>query len=568
MAAKSGRFAVIEQLLTDDIRYMFGNPGTVEQGLLDALSCYPEFKYIFALQEAIAVAAADGYARATKRPTVVQLHSGVGLGNGIGMMYQALRGHAPLVVISSEAGIRYEAMDAQMAADLVSMARPVTKWAAQVVDPSSLLRMLRRAIKMAATPPMGPVFICLPADILDASNDEEVVPTSIPVTRVAPEAGQIIQAAAMMAAAMKPLIIVGDGVAFSDAQPELTHVAELIGAPVWGADSSEPNMSATHPLFGGLLGHMFGDDSRPITSQADVVLICGTYIFPEVFPTLSGAFAPGAKVIHIDLNAYEIAKNFPVTLGLLGDPKTTLARLGAALDTNMKPEQREAANQRTAQIAEEKQQRLKTLVENDKANRDAVPLHLSRFAEELAAELPSDAIIFDEALTHSEELCRYIPPVFPGHYFQTRGGSLGVGIPGAIGIKLARPDKTVIGFTGDGGSMYTIQALWTAAHHKIDAKFVICNNHSYRILKLNILQYWREHQIPEHEFPFSFDLCDPDIRFDELARSMGVQAVRVETPKQIRPAIRQALDHNGPFLIDVVVTNEVLGSKIGCKCGQ
>ncbi len=569
MANRNGRFAIIEQLLADGIRYMFGNPGTVEEGFLDALSeYYPEFEYIFALQETIAVAAADGYARVTKKPTVVQLHSGVGLGNGIGMMYQAMRGHAPLVVLVGEAGIQYDAMDAQMAVDLVSMAKPVTKWATRVVDPSSLLRVLRRAIKIAATPPMGPVFVCLPMDVLDAPNDEEVVPTSFPVTRVAPEPDQLALAAALLAAASQPLIIVGDGVAVSDAQAELTRMAELTGAQVWGADSSEPNMSATHPLFGGLLGHMFGDDSRRITSQADAILICGTYVFPEVFPALSGVFAPGAKVIHIDLNTYEIAKNFPVDLGLLGDPKTTLAKLTAVLETTMTPEQKEAANERTVQITEVKKQGLAALLEADKAVRDSVPLHMTRFAEDLAAQLPQDAIIFDEAITNSPELCRYIPPTTLGHYFQTRGGSLGVGIPGAIGIKLAHPNKTVIAFTGDGGSMYTIQALWTAVHHKIDAKFVICNNQGYQILKLNLLQYWRDRQIPEHDYPSSFSICDPDIRFDELARAIGVQAVRVEKPDQIGTAIQKALDHDGPFLIDLVLTNEVLGTKIGVKCGQ
>src|SRR5918911_2238383 len=184
--AKTGRFAIIEQLLADDVRFMFGNPGTVEQGFLDALGNYPDFRYILTLQETVAVAIADGYARATKKPAVVQLHSGVGLGNGIGMMYQAKRGHAPLVVIAGEAGVRYDSMDAQMAADLVAMAEPVTKWATRVVDPSSVLRVLRRAIKMAATPPMGPVFVCLPADVLDAINDEPVVPTSFPLTHNLP----------------------------------------------------------------------------------------------------------------------------------------------------------------------------------------------------------------------------------------------------------------------------------------------------------------------------------------------------------------------------------------------
>ncbi len=157
---------------------MFGNPGTVEQGFLNSLGEYPDFHYILSLQETIAVGMGDGYARATQRPTIVQLHSGVGLGNGIGMIYQAKRGNAPLVIIAGESGIRYDSMDAQMAADLVGMARPVTKWATRVVDPTSLLRVLRRAIKMAATPPMGPVFVCLPMDVLDAPNDEPVVPTS------------------------------------------------------------------------------------------------------------------------------------------------------------------------------------------------------------------------------------------------------------------------------------------------------------------------------------------------------------------------------------------------------
>src|SRR3954447_17724109 len=156
MASRPGRCALFEQLRADGVRYIFGNPGTVEQGLLDALSEYPDMQYILALQETIAVGMADGYARATGRPAYVQLHSGVGLGNGIGMLYQAMRGHAPLVVVAGEAGVRYDAMDAQMASDLVAMARPVTKYATRVTDPASVLRVVRRAVKIALTPPCGP----------------------------------------------------------------------------------------------------------------------------------------------------------------------------------------------------------------------------------------------------------------------------------------------------------------------------------------------------------------------------------------------------------------------------
>jgi benzoylformate decarboxylase len=179
--------------------------------------------------------------------------------------------------------------------------------------------------------------------------------------------------------------------------------------------------------------------------------------------------------------------------------------------------------------------------------------------EELATQLPQDAIIFDEALTVSPDIVYALPPQQPGHYFLTRGGSLGVGLPGAIGLKVANPDKVVLGFSGDGGSMYTIQALWTAARHQIGAKFVICNNHGYRLLKQNIQQYWQEIQLPEHAFPTSFDLSTPDIRFDQLAQALGVQAVRVETAEQIAPSIRLALADDKPFLIDLVITGEIPG---------
>lgn len=560
MAGKPGRNAIIEQFLADGIHHMFGNPGTVEQGFLDAIDDYPDFHYILCLQESIAVAMADGYARVTKKPTVVQLHSGVGLGNGIGMLYQAYRGHAPLVVIAGESGIRYDAMDSQMAADLVAMAKPVTKWAARVVDPASTLRMLRRAIKMAATPPMGPVFLCLPADVLDAENHEPVVPTTIPVTRTQPAPELVEQAAAMLAQAEKPIIIMGDGVAYSGAEPELAQVAELLGADVWGADNSEANIPAAHPLYKGSLGHMFGKNSSAVTLQSDAILIVGTYVFPEVFPYLEAdhIFRPDTKIVHIDLDAYEIAKNFPVDLGLVSDPRLTLAALAAQLETSMPEAHKEAARQRLADNKAAKEAALASQIAADREVRDSVPLQTSRFMEELAAHLPDDALIFDEALTSSPPLTRYLPPNRPGHFFQTRGGSLGVGIPGALGLKLAHPDKTVIGFTGDGGSMYTIQALWTAARHNIPAKFVICNNQSYMLLKLNILQYWKEQvNMPVRDFPDSFDLDRPVVDFASLARSMGVEAVCVDHPAHVGTAIEQMLAHDGPFLIDMVVSSQL-----------
>jgi thiamine pyrophosphate-dependent acetolactate synthase large subunit-like protein len=234
----------------------------------------------------------------------------------------------------------------------------------------------------------------------------------------------------------------------------------------------------------------------------------------------------------------------------------------------MTAQQKELAASRLAALADAKEARRAQAFKQDLAVRDTVPLQMSRFVEELMKQLPDDAIIFDEALTNSPPISRYVAPARTGQYFLTRGGSLGVGIPGAIGAKLANPDKTVVGFTGDGGAMYTIQALWTAARHNINAKFVVCNNSSYRLLQMNIDAYWKERAIPKHDFPLSFDLSSPPLHFHEMARSMGVQSVRVEKPWEIAPAIQQALAHPGPFLIDLVLQGDTHPERVGATCGQ
>ncbi|WP_345697907.1 thiamine pyrophosphate-binding protein [Kitasatospora terrestris] len=553
MASRPARVAMLEQFKADGIRYMFGNPGTVEQGFLDELRGFPEIEYVLSLQEAVVVGIADGYARATRKPTLLQLHSGVGLGNGIGMLYQAMRGHAPLVVIVGESGLAYDSMEAQMAADLVGMAKPVTKWSTRVVDPESTLRVLRRAFKVAATPPYGPVMVVLPADVMDSLTSEKVVPTSYLHTVVSPDGETVADAAALLADARRPLVIAGDGVHFSGAQGELAKFAETWGAEVWGADWAEVNLPADHPLYRGQLGHMFGEDSARVTAAADAVLIVGTYTLPEVYPLLDGVFAEDARIVHIDLDSGAIAKNFPVDLGLVADPKLTLARLAEALEGRQTPDQRRAAADRVRVSAEQKAAAYDLALAQDLATDQQGPLTAAYFGRELAKQLPADAILFDEALTSSPGLFRYNPPNQPGGWHQTRGGSLGVGIPGAIGAKLAHPDRTVIGFTGDGGSMYTVQGLWTAARYDIDAKFVICNNGRYRLLDLNIEQYWKTQDIEHHDFPGPFDLSHPEIDFAALSASLGVPAIRVEKPDEVAPAIAKALAHPGPFLIDLIV---------------
>lgn len=543
--ATPGRERLIEQFKADGLNVMFGNPGTVEQGFLDAVDAAADFQYVLALQETVAAGIADGYARATGGAALLQLHSGVGLGNGIGMLYQSLRGHTPLVVVAGDAGVRYDAMDAQMASDLVAMAKPVTKYATRVTDPRSVLRTVRRAVKIALTPPRGPVFVALPMDVLDELNSEPVLPATVPLTDVAPSPASVGRAAELLAGAERPVVLVGDGVALSGAQAELAAVAELLGADVYEVDSSEVNIAASHPLRRGQTGHMFGPHSKELVGRADGVLIVGTYVFPEVFPELENPFRPGAKVVHIDLNAYEIAKNHPVDLGLAADPRHALRALAGVLEQRMAPDRRAAA---AARLDVRTRERARAGLE-----RTDEDTPMAVFLRTLAERTGGDLIVFDEALTTSPLVTRYLPPERPGDYHLTRGGSLGVGFPGAVGAKLAHPDRLVVGFAGDGGSMYTYQALWTAVRHGIAAKFVVCNNRKYRLLDDNIAQYWRERDIAEHPFPGSFDLSRPEIDFAGLARALGAEGTRVEKPDEAAAAVTRMLAHPGPYLVDVQV---------------
>jgi len=337
---------------------------------------------------------------------------------------------------------------------------------------------------------------------------------------------------------------------------------------VWEADAGEVNMRYDHPLYQGMTGHMFGAASLPVMQRGDVNLIVGTYILPEVFPELGDIFAADAKVLHIDLNAYEIAKNHRVDMGVMADPKLTLEKLAGVLERKQSSAFQAAVKSRTDELASAKTQKHQTAVNADSAKKDADLPTMAQFAQALVAKLPANTIVFDEALTSSPEFVRYWPPQRTGQYFLTRGGSLGVGIPGAIGAKLANPDATVIGLTGDGGSMYTIQALWTAARHNVDAKFVICNNASYRLLQLNIEQYWQEQSISPHDYPVAFDLSHPPLKFVEMAKGMGVAGLRVEHAADIDAAVTQMMAHSGPFLLDLVLEGDTHPERVGATCGQ
>jgi benzoylformate decarboxylase len=571
MSSNTVRYALFRQLARDGLTEIFGNPGTSEQSILDLLREpeFAHFKYYLGLNEGAVVAMADAFARYRQKPALVQLHSYPGLGNGLGMLYYAKKGYTPMIILAGEAGLRYEALDAQMSADLLAFSQPFVKSDAhgpcawRIVDGQSALRLLRRAIKTAFTPPYGPTLLILPMDVLEQVSREPIIPTSFIDARVTPHPDVIAQAVELLLGARRPLFLIGDGVAATHAQAELTALAELCGATVYGANDSELNMAWTHPLYRDSIGHMFGASSRKLLSGADVVLIAGTMAQPEVFPSLDGNFAADAKVIQFDHNTLEIAKNFPVAVSAIGDLKMTFGALLDRLQPRVPPEFKSTAQARIEASGKMKRAEGQQALEADATHANEVPLRLSAFVKPLAERLRKDGVptvIFDEALTSSPELTRYLVPEIPDTYFQTRVGMLGTGVPGTVGLKAAAPDRRVIGFIGDGGAISTIQALNTAYRHELGAKFVICNNRSYRILKYNIQEYWVDWlgQSPTQPFPESFDLETCDLDFVGLAQAQGVKALRVERPQQVSAAIVAMLANpDEPFLVELILSKDL-----------
>jgi benzoylformate decarboxylase len=566
MSINTGRFKIMRQFRVDGMTEIFGNPGTSEQNLIDLLRMeeFSDFRYYLGLHEGAVVAMADSYARYRQKPVAVQLHSYAGLANGLGMLYYAKRGYTPMVVVVGEAGLRYEALDAQMSADLVGLARPFVKcdhngpcvWRA--VDEHSILRLLRRAIKCAGTPPFGPTVLVLPMDVLERECPENPVPTLFPDFGAMPSAKTLSRAADLLLDGRNPIIIMGDGVAAAGATEELSELASLLGATVYGANNSEVNISASDPLYGGDTGHMFGNYSQAVLASADVVLICGTTVLPEVFPLVDGVFSKHAKIIQFDLNTAEIAKNFPADIAGIGDPKLVFRGLAETIKQRQNPESYKLAQQRISEGAARRRAEEETVRASDSSLPLGQYLRASQFVKILAERLECErleTLIFDEALTHSPEVTRYLKPTRPRSYFQTRAGMLGTGLPGTVGLKAAARNKLVIGFVGDGGGISTIQALGTAARHGLGAKFVVCNNRSYRILKYNIRDYWAHWlgQSPSQSFPEEFDLEKSALRFDLLAQGLNVKATRVENASQIAPAIDAMLADDDPYLIDLVL---------------
>jgi benzoylformate decarboxylase len=536
--------AFLEILRSEEVSRVFGNPGTTELPFTDALAEVDDPSYVLGLQEGSVVAMADGYARATGRPSFASLHVAAGLANGLVGLLNASRSRTPIVVTAGQQDRRHLIADPMLSGDLVGLAAPVVKSAVEVREAYDLAPLLRRAFALAARPPAGPVFLSVPMDLLD----EELavgVPARSPAPPPAPAAG-IGLVATLLVGAERPAIVAGDGVGREGGVAPLVEVAERLGAAVYHQPMNDGvNFPGGHPLYAGMLLPRHSA-IRAALAGHDVVVLVGCHAFSPHHYSPGPAIPDGAVVVQLDSDAAEVGRNFPVAAGLVGNLPATLRRLAAGLAGRVP-----AAAARHAEAAVAASARRAAIEAEATSRYGPAPLDPLAATHALAAGLPPDAVVVEEAITAGIDLRKVFRPNRPGSYVHTVGGGLGWGIGAAIGVRLGRPDRPVVAVLGDGCAMFGIQGLWSAARYGVPVTFVVMNNGEYRTLKDTLdTNGSRSTALGRY---VGLDLAPPALDWSAAARLFGIASVRVEQPDELREVVAGARRLDAPLLVEVPV---------------
>jgi benzoylformate decarboxylase len=549
MAYISGKQAFLEVLVSEGVSVMFGNPGTTELPLMDGLAREPRIRYVLALQEAVAIAMADGYAQASGSLAAVNVHVSPGLGNAMGMLYDAFKAGSPLLLTAGQHDQSFTVTEPILWSDLPPVAAPYVKWSTEARRLEDLPRIVRRAVKTALAQPRGPVFLSLPVDVLNAEQDLDLMASTRVAPRIVGDRAAIDAAARKLVAANTPLFVVGDAVAHGDALAEMVELAELIGAPVMlEGVSSTCSFPFTHPLYAGSMPRL-GPQIRGLLMRHDLLFSVGGDLFTLSLPSDVDPMPHGLDVVHLDVDPWEIGKNYPASVAIQGDPKATLPELCEAVRRHAgKAGHKDAARRRDSLAAAHARQRQDlTKRAGDEATKS--PMGPLALVHAVSQAVPDDVVVIDEAISSAPGIRNFFRCADPKSFFGLRGGGIGWGLPAALGVKLALPSRPVVALIGDGSAMYTAQALWTAAHESLAVVYVIFNNASYRILKerTKALKGFSA----EDDRYVGMDLERPLIDYVGLARSLGVAGERVEKAADVGRAVASALASGGPALIDV-----------------
>ena len=542
-----GRQVFFETLINHGVDRIFGNPGTTESPLLDALLDYPQIQYIVHLHEGVAAGAANFYAQASGKTAFVNLHVAPGLGNAIGAIYSAWKNNSPMVVTAGQQDTRMRLRDPVLGHDLAAIAAPVTKWSVQVETADELGPILQRAFKIANEAPAGPVFVALPINVME--QETSIAPGKpakiYPAAR--PDPAGIAAMAKMLAAAKNPAIVAGDDIARAGAIKTLVSLTEKLGASVWFEGlRGRTSFPTDHPAYRGTLAFDAPGVAKNFADN-DLVLMVGGPFFEEVWYAPGSPFPPGCKVLQIEASPARLAYNFTLDAGLLADPGAALEALLAAL-----PAIGDAAKRNEALKAQKDSDAAaqKARVEKSWAR---TPTSMARCMAEVKAGTPKGAIVVDETITANLDLFKTFNFSGPDDYFSGRGGGIGQGLSGAIGVSVAKPGTPILCMSGDGSSMYSIQSLWTAAHHDLPIVFVILCNREYRVLKHNIDAYRARFDVKSNKPYMHMDLTGPTMGFVDMAKGMGIAGTHVAKADDIKGAVEAAFKSGKAHIVEIEI---------------
>jgi benzoylformate decarboxylase len=466
----------------------------------------------------------------------------------MGMLYDAYKAGSPLLLTAGQHDQCFTVTEPILWSDLPPVARPYVKWSTEARRLEDLPRIVRRAVKTALAHPTGPVFLSLPVDVLNAERDVDLGASTRVAPRLVGDRAAIEEAARRLVGAERPLLVAGDAVAHSDALAELIELAELLGTSVVSEGvASTCNFPFSHPLYGGTFPRL-APPIRAFLMRYDLLCSIGADLFTLSLPSDVEPMPPGLEIIHIDVDPWEIGKNYAAAVGIQGDPKATLPELCEAIRRlTGKSGHPHAARRREAAVAANAAER----AELEKTARQAAaltPMSPLALVHAVAQATPAGATIIDETISSGAGVRHFFRCEDAKSFFGLRGGGIGWGLPAALGVKLALPQRPVIALVGDGSAMYTCQGLWTAAHDSIAVVYVIFNNASYRILKQRTLGL--KGFSAEDDVYVGMDLDRPLIDHVGLAKSFGVPGERVEKAAEVGPALERGLAGGGPYLID------------------
>ncbi|GBD99530.1 acetolactate synthase isozyme 3 large subunit [bacterium BMS3Abin07] len=539
---KTGAEIFIDCLKKLGVKHIFGYPGGVVLNIFDVLYDDKDLKLILTRHEQGAVHAADGYARSTGKPGVVLVTSGPGATNTVTGIATASMDSIPLVVFSGQVSTMLIGNDAFQEADIVGITRPCTKYNYLIKDVNDLSHIIREAFHIATTGRPGPVLVDLPKDVTSNKasplcSDEVKVRSYNPTYEG--NKWMIRRAALEIEKSKKPVIIAGGGVILSDASAELKTLAEVAGIPVTMTLMGLGAFPGSNKLSLGMPGMHGTYYANKAIQESDLLIAIGMRFDDRVTGKIA-AFAPHAKIVHIDIDPTSIRKNVRVDIPIVGDAGRIMRDLNKAIQKETKKQWNEVRKAWLKQINTWKKQYPLSYTYSDEVIKP-------QFVVEKIYEITKgNAIISTEVGQNQMWAAQFFKYDKPRSLLTSGGlGTMGYGFPAAIGAQLANPNRTVIDIAGDGSIQMNIQELATAVIYKLPVKVAILNNHF-----LGMVRQWQELFFRER---YSYSNLDVVPDFVKVAEAYGAVGLRATKPDEVEPVIKESLKVKKPVFMDFVV---------------